>query len=83
MSKTYKTNNARIVRALSREFVDEINNNYLEAADEIQATLKALGIDGARYGNKRKSMAAKKVADRRRERHLENKKLKDFDSMDM
>ncbi len=41
------------------------------------------GIDGARYGNKRKSMAAKKVADRRRERHLENKKVKDFDSMDM
>lgn len=73
MANTHKTNKARIARALNKKFLQAINGAGKETINQVQGEIKALGVNGKRYGDHRKMKAREKVMDRRIERKALNR----------
>jgi hypothetical protein len=73
MANTHKTNKARIARSLTRKFFALINNDARETLNQVESDIKALGVNGKRYGNHRHMKAKEKVAARRADRKALNR----------
>jgi hypothetical protein len=80
MSKTSKTDDARIARKLaklermlaSKRWRGDATEDDLVIEAAVNKQLDVLHVNGVRYGNHRKWKAREKVTDRRKERRLLN-----------
>jgi len=78
MSNTYKTNDERKSRQLSKKAVAIFNGHEEGDYNTVASEIKSLEVDGSRYGNKRKYMADTKVLERRVERKKANSSVLDL-----
>jgi len=79
MSKTIKTNKARLARKLNTALLDVINHGERSQMATKYEEIDHLEVNGRRFGNKRKGEAIAKVIARRIERKKANREVGGID----
>lgn len=73
MARSRNNIKARKQRQLAKTFADRFNSHDLSTINEYHNEQRSIQVNGERYGNKRKYMAATKVLERRAERKRLNR----------